>query len=177
MSDKFPSFAAEVGTYVTGGSPDPKVTLSDTAANLLTYPSRTFAEAAGDSDTDFDDGDTFQLVVVKDKDNWACYKRAAWNDDTTDYIDLSVATLIADKGTISNSDAVTVYAQYPIEVLEIEGAIRISERSSDPSDPAEGETVIWMSDGTGSGDDGDLMIKATAGSTTKTGTLFDHSAA
>jgi hypothetical protein len=51
------------------------------------------------------------------------------------------------------------------------------ERSSNPSDPSEGEFVIWMSDGTGSGDDGDIMIKVTAGPTTKTATLLDFSAA
>lgn len=50
------------------------------------------------------------------------------------------------------------------------------ERSSDPSDPPEGESVIWQSDGTGTGDDGDIMLKITAGSTTKTVTLVDFSA-
>ena len=49
------------------------------------------------------------------------------------------------------------------------------ERSSDPDDPPEGQSVIWMSDGTGSGDDGDLMIKITAGGTTSTGTITDFS--
>jgi len=49
------------------------------------------------------------------------------------------------------------------------------ERDTDPTDPAEGRWVIWMSDGTGAGDDGDLMIKLTAGGVTKTGTLADHS--
>jgi hypothetical protein len=52
----------------------------------------------------------------------------------------------------------------------------LQERSSDPDDPPEGMTCIWMSDGTGSGDDGDVMAKITAGSTTKTGTILDHSA-
>lgn len=55
--------------------------------------------------------------------------------------------------------------------------LAIGERSSDPADPSEGVTVIWMSDGTGSGDDGDLMIKATAGGVTKTATIFDFSEA
>jgi len=49
------------------------------------------------------------------------------------------------------------------------------ERSSDPTEPAEGQYVIWMSDGTGKGDDGDVMIASKAGGTTKYGTLFDHS--
>lgn len=50
------------------------------------------------------------------------------------------------------------------------------EQSSNPAKPGEGYMVIWMSDGTGLGDDGDLMIAATAGGTTKYGTLWDHSA-
>jgi len=50
------------------------------------------------------------------------------------------------------------------------------ERSSDPTQPTEGQAVIWMSDGTGKGDDGDVMIAGTAAGTTKYGTLFDHSA-
>lgn len=50
------------------------------------------------------------------------------------------------------------------------------ERSADPTAPAEGEYVIWMSDGTGKGDDGDILVAATAGGTTRWGTLFDHSA-
>tara|TARA_R100000808_G_scaffold13906_2_gene33331 strand:- start:20255 stop:20572 length:318 start_codon:yes stop_codon:yes gene_type:complete len=50
------------------------------------------------------------------------------------------------------------------------------EKSADPSNPAEGEATIWMSDGTGAGDDGDIMIKITAGGSTKTATLIDFSA-
>jgi hypothetical protein len=49
------------------------------------------------------------------------------------------------------------------------------ERSSDPSEPAEGTAYIWMSDGTGKGDDGDVMIASQAGGNTYYATLFDHS--
>jgi len=52
----------------------------------------------------------------------------------------------------------------------------LNERSADPSDPAEGQSVMWQSDGTGSGDDGDIMMKITAGGVTKTATLVDFSA-
>lgn len=49
--------------------------------------------------------------------------------------------------------------------------------SSDPADPANGDYVVWVSDGTGSGDDGDVMFKITdSGGTTKIGTLIDYSA-
>lgn len=50
-------------------------------------------------------------------------------------------------------------------------------RSADPADPPNGQTVTWLSDGTGSGDDGDVMMKITdSGGTTKTVTLVDFSA-
>tara|TARA_R100000329_G_scaffold77620_1_gene66681 strand:- start:322 stop:648 length:327 start_codon:yes stop_codon:yes gene_type:complete len=53
--------------------------------------------------------------------------------------------------------------------------VKVKEASSDPANPAEGEAVIWMSDGTGTGDDGDILIKITAGGVTKTATLVDFS--
>lgn len=64
----------------------------------------------------------------------------------------------------------------PATELHVDGAITLNEKSSDPANPAEGRSVIWMSDGTGSGDDGDIMMKITAGATTKTITLVDFSA-
>ena len=55
------------------------------------------------------------------------------------------------------------------------GGVEFTERSSDPSDPSEGSFALWMSDGTASGDDGDIMVKITAGGVTKTATLVDFS--
>ncbi|HCR16989.1 MAG TPA: hypothetical protein DIU35_05855 [Candidatus Latescibacteria bacterium] len=52
----------------------------------------------------------------------------------------------------------------------------VQERSSNPDDPPEGMAVMWMSDGTGDGDDGDILMKVTAGGSTKTATLIDFSA-
>jgi len=69
--------------------------------------------------------------------------------------------------------------QSPLHVFgetTLEGPLKIRERSYDPSDPSEGETIIWMSNGEGSGSDGDIMIKITAGGETKTVTLVDFSA-
>lgn len=57
-----------------------------------------------------------------------------------------------------------------------ENGLVIKERSSDPPNPSEGSFVIWMSDGTGYGDDGDVIIKITAGGITKTKILADFSA-
>jgi streptogramin lyase len=54
----------------------------------------------------------------------------------------------------------------------------LRQQSSDPADPPAGESVQWQSDGTGSGDDGDVMVKITdSGGTTKTITLVDFSTA
>jgi len=60
--------------------------------------------------------------------------------------------------------------------LLVDGVFSLLERTSDPSAPSEGEAIIWMSDGTGKGDDGDVLIASTAGGTTKWTTLLDHSA-
>ncbi len=59
--------------------------------------------------------------------------------------------------------------------LEVVGEILQTELSADPSDPPEGQNVTWQSDGTGSGDDGDIMMKITAATVTKTITLVDFS--
>ena len=54
-------------------------------------------------------------------------------------------------------------------------ALKSLERSSDPTEPSEGQMIIWMSDGSGMGDDGDIMAGTQAGGVTKYRTLFDHS--
>ena len=65
----------------------------------------------------------------------------------------------------------------PVYPLQVNGGISGLEKSTDPTEPAEGSYVIWMSDGTGSkGDDGDVLIASQAGGVTKWTTLFDHSA-
>lgn len=46
----------------------------------------------------------------------------------------------------------------------------------EPSDPPANCAVLWMSSGTGAGDEGDIMMKINDGSTTKTHTLVDFSA-
>jgi hypothetical protein len=54
--------------------------------------------------------------------------------------------------------------------------ISLLEQSADPIEPSDGETIIWMSDGTGKGDAGDVMIASNQGGTTRYTTLFDYSA-
>ena len=70
------------------------------------------------------------------------------------------------------------YYEFLVLVAELLGigTLTMAELSADPSDPIEGNSVLWQSDGTGSGDDGDIMIKITAGTVTKTITLVDFSA-
>ncbi len=62
------------------------------------------------------------------------------------------------------------------DVFQITHGLAVQERSSDPADPDEGEMVLWQSDGTAFGEDGDVVLKITAGGTTKTHTLIDFSA-
>tara|TARA_R110002012_G_scaffold156266_4_gene317247 strand:+ start:7121 stop:10984 length:3864 start_codon:yes stop_codon:yes gene_type:complete len=50
-----------------------------------------------------------------------------------------------------------------------------TEKSADPETPAEGGAVMWMSDGTGTGNDGDILMKIQAGGEAKTFTLVDFS--
>jgi len=66
-------------------------------------------------------------------------------------------------------------SQDPDSRLDIKGGLTIRELSADPADPDEGASVMWLSDGTGYGDDGDLIVKITAGGTTTTNTLVNHS--
>ena len=47
--------------------------------------------------------------------------------------------------------------------------------SVDPSDPGTGKAVMWMSDGTDTGSNGDIIIKVNVGGVTKTATLLDYS--
>lgn len=81
-----------------------------------------------------------------------------------------------DVGVVRN-----ITATAPVDLDALSGQLTgdqltLAERSTDPSDPSEGNMVIWLSDGTASGDDGDLMIKITAGGVTKTATIIDFSA-
>ena len=87
--------------------------------------------------------------------------------------DNSIA-LGANSYTTKNNQAVIGAATITETVLR--GAQVGNELSTDPADPAEGGWIAWMSDGTGAGDDGDVMVKITAGGVTKTATLIDFSA-
>jgi hypothetical protein len=51
------------------------------------------------------------------------------------------------------------------------GALTMTELSADPTNPAEGNTALWVSDGTGTGRDGDIMAKISHGGSTTTKAL------
>ena len=96
------------------------------------------------------------------------------NDYTSGLVQIGANSAVA--LTVDSSQNVGIGTSAPETELHINGALTLTEKSSDPSDPAEGNSVLWMSDGTGSGDDGDIMMKITAGGTTKIITLVDFSA-
>ena len=63
----------------------------------------------------------------------------------------------------------------PDTTLHVAGGYTQEPLSSDPSDPDAGNSVQWVSDGTGTGDAGDVIMKINVGGTTKTVTLIDYS--
>jgi hypothetical protein len=65
----------------------------------------------------------------------------------------------------------------PDTKLQVAGAVTQEPLSSDPADPDAGNSVQWVSDGTGSGDAGDVMMKINVAGTTKVITLIDYSVA
>lgn len=80
---------------------------------------------------------------------------------------------------LAQNDGTTVLlvgSEYANFGLRISGYLSFDELSADPANPPEGQSVMWQSDGTGAGDDGDIMMKITAGGSTKTTTLVDFSA-
>jgi len=92
--------------------------------------------------------------------------------EVTAVVDGTAIYVITDPGGGSEADGWMSL----LTLLSKGGQIGGLERSADPTEPAEGYFVIWMSDGTEKGDDGDVMIASQAGGVTKYGTLFDHSA-
>jgi hypothetical protein len=57
-----------------------------------------------------------------------------------------------------------------------DGGLEQAFLAADPADPPSGSSVQWVSDGTGSGDAGDVMMKINVGGTVKTITVVDWSA-
>lgn len=55
--------------------------------------------------------------------------------------------------------------------IKLEGPLTLKEQTAEPANPADGTCVIWFSNGTGAGNDGDLMIKRTIGGVVSTNTI------
>lgn len=111
-------------------------------------------------------------------DNFVSAKAAAHvriNPNSSVTTALGTNTVSADGGTTLCSSAVDgtrILGGTPA----FDGGMRLPQLSADPVDPPTGQSVIWQSDGTGLGDDGDVMIKITnSAGNTKVGTLIDYS--
>lgn len=72
---------------------------------------------------------------------------------------------------IKHAGNVGIGTATPDTRLEIDGALTINELSADPTDPAEGKAVFWKSDGTDTGDDGDLLYKEQSAGVVANGSL------
>jgi len=81
------------------------------------------------------------------------------------------------KFVVDNAGNVGIGTTAPDTKLQVAGAITQQPLSSDPADPDAGNSVQWVSDGTGTGDAGDVMLKVNVGGTTKVITLIDYSVA
>jgi hypothetical protein len=55
--------------------------------------------------------------------------------------------------------------------LYLTAFLNLHEQSSDPADPGEGSARFWMSDGTDTGNDGDILFKEQSGAVIETGCL------
>jgi len=71
----------------------------------------------------------------------------------------------------ADSDRVGIGTNTPDTKLHVVGAITIDELSSDPTNPVEGSAVFWKGDGTGSGNDGDMLYMEQSGGVVETGNL------
>ena len=78
-------------------------------------------------------------------------------------------------GANRSSGKVGIGTAAPDTILDVAGAVTQRPLSADPADPDSGNSVQWVSDGTGSGSAGDVMMKINVGGTTKIVTLIDYS--
>lgn len=121
---------------------------------------------------------------------------ASW-DESIEYVDLEVTPSSTETHTVkcrARGDDIEIYLHglcmfaedddareeaghnAASHTLPLSAFLAVKQRSSDPPDPPAGEMICWQSDGTGSGADGDIMMKITdSGGTTKTTTLVDYS--
>lgn len=74
----------------------------------------------------------------------------------------------------------TTTGRHVVVVTEAETGVEflptlpLSEVSAIPPNPLEGDAILWQSDGSEIGDDGDIIAKITANSITRTAVIIDH---
>ena len=81
-------------------------------------------------------------------------------------------SIVGDLSVTGSLDTVSISGDGTLLLFNL---LHLQEQSADPDDPPEGMAVLWQSDGTAAGDDGDILIKITAAGSTKTATLVDFS--
>ena len=135
----------------------------------------TIGTAASTDDTDGLGQVVWQGVDAATNFDYGARIRAVQNGAASTYVptDLflytySDASINTNQLVLHHDGGVGVGTATPATALEVNGAITFRELSADPANPDEGSAVIWMSDGTGSGSDGDILLKRTAGGVTKT---------
>ena len=88
-------------------------------------------------------------------------------------MDAATARAALGLGSIATQEATSV----SVTDLAVDGAVTQRPLSADPPDPSAGNSVMWVSDGTGTGDAGDVMLKINVGGVVKAVMLVDYSAA
>ena len=113
------------------------------------------------------------------------YNTMALADGGTNEIVIGYSAVgVGDNSVVLGNDSVTktilkgnvgIGTMAPDTKLHNTGGYTQGSLSADPADPSAGNTVQWVSDGTASGDAGDVMMKINVGATVKTVTLVDFS--
>ena len=115
----------------------------------------------------------------------------SWNNNlstiklTSETIETNKLTLINDKGENYNATVLNnnLYINYgDNEAIEIDPVNRtltgqiidIKQQTNDPEKPKEGQSIMWLSDGNGIGNPGDLMVASTISGETRYNRLLDY---